>query len=258
MQGVLLLLAAVSFVSNAAAAMRPVSISGEQATNMIRQDAGKRRLILFYASYCPACRQVFPEFVRAASAWQAEGGTALAFSVDADLIKLAAYIGGMSLPFPAVRLDGRASELVRHMAKVGIRLGENLAIPLFVVIEADGRVAGQWTGGSGLREALDLAPTSAVEAPVAPPAGGGCDGDRAYLTLTADGATDCKVFVGSPASMTYVAVGAAPLTKTKVPVGLCLVVECAGGSHFERALRLKPGETADVSIAAGDWQAAEL
>ena len=133
-----------------------IEISVEDAAKFIRQDKGRVVLVLLYASWCPSCRNFFPDFLELAGRCLERGVDVLAFSVDDTKEDIAEYLRGYHLTIVPMWLPpGPQGGLAKAMATVGITY-DNL-IPFVAVLDKKGRVVYQGRASiQALTTAIDV------------------------------------------------------------------------------------------------------
>jgi len=121
-----------------------------QAAEMIRAGQGNVRVVLLYGAFCPASREMFPDFVARAEVWRGRDVEVLAFSTDDQESSWRKYLDSRSLPFEKVRiLPWRPGQLDAAFRPTGIHIGKTFGTPLIAVVDRDGRVIGQHSGVRG-------------------------------------------------------------------------------------------------------------
>ena len=110
--------------------------------------AGRRRLLVFLAHWCPHCRREVPRLVK----WAAAGGVpddvdvtaiATATAIDRDNYPPSAWLAREKLPFP-VLVDDAAGTAASSFGLNGF--------PFLVLVNADGTVAARASGEKELDE----------------------------------------------------------------------------------------------------------
>ena len=69
-----------------------IAISVADAVEFIQQDKGRVVTVLLYASWCPSCRNFFPDFLQLAGRYLGREVDVLAFSVDDTREEILAYL----------------------------------------------------------------------------------------------------------------------------------------------------------------------
>ena len=119
-----------------------IEISVEDAAKFIRRDRGRVVLVLLYASWCPSCRNFFPDFLQLAGRYMDREVDVLAFSVDDTKKDAAEYLRGYDLTIVPMWLPpGPQGSLGNAMATVGITYGNY--IPFVAVLDKKGRMVYQ-------------------------------------------------------------------------------------------------------------------
>lgn len=107
---------------------------------------GRRLLVNLWATYCIPCRREMPELQALAPRFAANGIDLVGLSIDtASLDKVVPFLRDMGADYPIhVTHDERVS---------GLYVGGNVAIPLSVLLDSDGRVLQVIGGWSAATEA---------------------------------------------------------------------------------------------------------
>ena len=109
------------------------------------------RLVFIWEATCAPCRRVFPKVQKLATDWHSRGVRVISFSVDEEPDHLEAFLDQHRGPLSTRRIEAcPPAELDQAMRGVGIRLGNSFGTPLFAVLDGDGRVVGQKSGGKAL------------------------------------------------------------------------------------------------------------
>lgn len=149
--GVVLGLAVSSLAGTAAAQVQ--SLTAEEAGNLIRFESGVR-LVLIYSTTCKPSHEMFPEVVRLSERYSPLGVRFLAFSIDPTPDYVADYLASVGYPFERLHIQRwQPGELIAAMAPSGIDVRRKVATPHIAVIDANGRLVGQWQGGWGAQKA---------------------------------------------------------------------------------------------------------
>jgi thiol-disulfide isomerase/thioredoxin len=109
---------------------------------------GKIRVVNFWATWCPPCREETPLFVDLQERYLDRGIQFIGIAID-DLEPTQDFIDTYGVNYPVLIGDGTAIELSR-------RLGNRFqGLPYTVVARADGRIVSRFSGGV---ERTDLEP----------------------------------------------------------------------------------------------------
>jgi thiol-disulfide isomerase/thioredoxin len=114
------------------------TLSSEQILEHIHSKKS-RKVVLFYTSWCPYCREAVPAFIDLA---RSKKGSVIAISTDQDpdaLVKYVQEIG--SLPFPLIR--AKDNNLYDAMRQIGI--DSTGSIPYMAVLDENEKVVTQGT-----------------------------------------------------------------------------------------------------------------
>lgn len=115
-------------------------------------EASGTKLVFVYASWCPFCREKFPDVM---ALEEVKKGSVIALSVDRDSSKLARYLGGYkNLPVRSILVkQGYGSEL-REALSTTYKVKNGDGIPFMVVIDGSNNVLLQ--GNFPVEEAANL------------------------------------------------------------------------------------------------------
>lgn len=100
---------------------------------------GKVRVINFWATWCPPCREEMPLFMQAQKTWGPRGVQFIGVAID-NKAAVAAFARELKINYPLLLAEEQGLSL---MANQGNEVG---ALPFTVVIDAQGRVTQRFAG----------------------------------------------------------------------------------------------------------------
>jgi len=153
--GVACVLAALLLAGrNALTGPEVVTVTGEEAARLVRQEAGRMRLVLLYRTTSPESRRLLPGFIELAERAGGEGVAVLALALDRSPGSVGVYMAPLRLPFELVHVRaGEVEELAAALRATGIELSGRAGVPLTALIDGRGRLVGQWGGVEGVERA---------------------------------------------------------------------------------------------------------
>lgn len=87
----------------------PTTTDGEAVS--LTDYSGKVRLVVFWASWCPACRKELPALIRLQDKYQKQGVQVVAIAVDAkEAAARDAYVKKMGFNFPSLAGDAQVKQ----------------------------------------------------------------------------------------------------------------------------------------------------
>jgi thiol-disulfide isomerase/thioredoxin len=129
-----------------AGGIRDKSVS--EALDMVRGSKGSVVVFHLYASWCPPCKNEFPDVVRIAERYKNHNFRMLAFSVDQRLPDLQRFLDDKDPVLERLRLAS-AKNLPAALQELGMRYTG--AIPYTAIFDTSGKLAEEWIGSRDYR-----------------------------------------------------------------------------------------------------------
>jgi len=124
---------------------------------------GKVTLVDFWATWCVPCRKSMPELQSLHERHRDRGFSVLGISIDEKAeAKVRRYVASQKFTYPIAIDDPKQPAWERYRVK---------AVPAAFLIDREGRIVAQWTGGAPPREVLEAAVERALDAPASPASG---------------------------------------------------------------------------------------
>ncbi len=121
---------------------------------------GRPTVLILYGTGCPRSHAMFPGFAALAERHASRNVAFLAFATDRVAQDVPGFLSRYHAPFEPVHVQRWApGQMAVAMATIGLQLPTPWNLPHVAVIDASGRIVGEWDGATNLR-AIDAALSS--------------------------------------------------------------------------------------------------